>query len=421
MRDLLFFLKILILSFTLNSCSTGSANQPSGKNGDDTLIYTLPPPGELNEAEILRYRNAVQSFFDTVLVPKGFNGSILVAKNGVVVFEKYYGYANLITKDTLKENSSFHLASVSKTFTAISILQLAEKRKLSLDDDVKKFFPGFPYDNVQVKYLLNHRSGLPNYMYFLPKLGWDVSRFSTNNDVVDYLLHYKPDLTSIPGTRFAYCNTNYVLLAEIIEKVTGTSYSDHLQKTIFNPLQMKDTYVFKLEDSNRVMPSYDYRGRPEPFTFLDAQYGDKNIYSTPRDLLKWDQALYTNQLVSEASLKAAFTPYSNEKPGIKNYGYGWRMDVFPDGKKIIFHGGWWHGNNTILVRAIQDTATIIVLGNKRNRVVYDAKHLVNIFSPYFTFQQMEKESGDEASVKSDSTADAKTDSTQQKAGIKKKK
>jgi CubicO group peptidase (beta-lactamase class C family) len=134
-----------------------------------------------------------------------------------------------------------------------------------------------------------------------------------------------------------------------------------------------------MKDSAQAMPSYDYRGRQEAFTFLDCGFGDKNIYSTPEDLLKWDQALYTNEFLSQDMLEKAFTPYSNEKPGIRNYGYGWRMNVYPDGRKVIYHNGWWHGNNAVFIRMIQDSVTIIVLGNKYNRNIYLAKDMEKFF------------------------------------------
>jgi Beta-lactamase class C and other penicillin binding proteins len=207
--------------------------------------------------------------------------------------------------------------------------------------------------------------------------------FCDNNDVLDYLVKFQPPLTSLPNTHFTYCNTNYCLLGLIIEKASGKTYSEFLQHNFFTPLKMNDTYVFSLADTQKAMPSYDWRGRKEGLTFLDKGFGDKNVYSTARDLLKWDQALYTNQLFTQETLESAFKPYSNEKPGIKNYGFGWRMNIYPNGKKIIFHGGWWHGNNTMLMRLIQDSATIIILGNKYNRNVYQAKKLANIFSPYF--------------------------------------
>jgi CubicO group peptidase (beta-lactamase class C family) len=153
---------------------------------------------------------------------------------------------------------------------------------------------------------------------------------------------------------------------------------------------MNDTYVFNMTDSARAMPSFDWRGRLEKLTFLDTGFGDKNIYSTPEDLLKWDQALYTNQVFNAKTLEAAYTPYSNEKPGIRNYGYGWRMNVYPDGRKVIYHNGWWHGNNTVFIRMIQDSVTIIVLGNKYNRAIYQAKKMAEIFDPSFVIEDEEK-------------------------------
>lgn len=350
---------------------------------EDSISYSENIPGKLSQAEFASYYNAVNAFYDSFLVRRGFNGSMLVAKNGQIIFEKYHGYFDLDKKDTLTEHSSFHLASVAKTFTAMAVLKLAEQGKLKLEDDVKLYFPNFPYNGVTVRSLLNHRSGLPNYLYFMEQLGWDKKLFCDNNDVLDYLVKYLPPLSYKPDTHFSYCNTNYTLLGLIIEKASGKTYAEFLQHNFFTPLKMNDTFVFTLADTQRAMPSFNWRGKREPLTFLDKCYGDKNVYSTARDLLKWDQALYNNQLFSAETLETAFKPYSNERPGIKNYGFGWRMNVYPNGKKIIFHGGWWHGNNTMLMRLTQDSATIIILGNKYNRNVYQAKKMANIFSSYF--------------------------------------
>jgi CubicO group peptidase (beta-lactamase class C family) len=380
------FLKTICIIFysviLLAACSSGSGSKAKNSSGD-SVSYSENIPGKLSQADFTRYYNAINAFYDSILVRRGFNGSMLVAKNGQIIFEKYHGYFDLQKKDTLTEHSAFHLASVSKTFTAMAVLKLAELGKLKLDDDVKLYFPNFPYNGITVRSLLNHRSGLPNYLYFMEQLGWDKKIFCDNNDVLDYLVKYQPPLTHLPNTHFTYCNTNYSLLGLIIEKASGKTYAEFLQHYFFTPLKMNDTYVFSLSDTQRAMPSYDWRGRKEGLTFLDKGFGDKNIYSTPRDLLKWDQALYNNQLFSAETLESAFKPYSNEKPGIKNYGFGWRMNIYPNGRKIIFHGGWWHGNNTMLMRLTQDSATIIILGNKYNHNVYQAKKLANIFSPYF--------------------------------------
>ena len=383
-------IKIIIYSsLVLIGCSAGSSKQTK-KVVEDSVPYIQPLPGNLNAADSQKYYDALESFYNKALLRTGFNGAMLVAKNGRIIFEKYHGFFNRAKKDSLNEHSAFHLASVSKTFTAMATLKLVEQKKLNLDDDVKKYFPNLPYNKITIRMLLSHRSGLPNYLYFMQQLGWDVKQYCNNNDVVDYLVKYQPPLTHQPGTRFSYCNTNYCLLGLIIEKISGKTYADFLQRDFFTPLKMNDTYVFSLLDSARAMPSYDWRGRQERLTFLDIGFGDKNIYSTARDLLKWDQAMYNNQIFNKQTLEEAFTPYNNEKPGIKNYGFGWRMNIYPNGKKIIFHGGWWHGNNTMLMRLIQDSATIIILGNKYNRNVYQAKKMANIFSPYFETDEEEQ-------------------------------
>ena len=379
MRSINFFPAFLFAYFfIIYSCNSGTIKvKPVSV---DTSVYKPPVPGSISKEDFDRYHTDVKYFYENKLLRSGFNGGILVAKNGQVIFEDYHGFYNLRKKDSLTKHSAFHLASVSKTFTAMATLKLAQMGKLSINDDVKKYFPDFPYDNVTIRLLLSHRSGLPNYIYFMQKLGWDTKQHCSNEDVLAYLIKYKPAATK-PDAHFTYCNTNYALLGLIIEKASGESYADFLQQQFFTPLKMKDTYVFNIKDSATAMPSYDWRGRQEAFTFLDCGIGDKNVYSTPEDLLKWDQSMYTNQIFSKKTLEEAFTPYSNEKPGIRNYGYGWRMNVYPNGKKVIYHNGWWHGNNTVFIRMIQDSVTIIVLGNKYNRNIYEAKDMEGYFDP----------------------------------------
>jgi CubicO group peptidase (beta-lactamase class C family) len=130
------------------------------------------------------------------------------------------------------------------------------------------------------------------------------------------------------------------------------------------------------------MLSYQYNNRAYKLEFLDAVYGDKNVYSTVRDMLKWDQALYAGRIFKQATLDSAFAGYSWEKHGKRNYGLGWRMTFLDNGKKLLYHNGWWHGNNTAFVRLIDEKATIIVLGNKFNRRIYASKHLADLFGNY---------------------------------------
>ncbi|MGZ5191993.1 MAG: serine hydrolase domain-containing protein, partial [Flavisolibacter sp.] len=270
-----------------------------------------------------------------------------------------------------------------KTLTAAAVLKLVQEKRMGLDDLVTKFFPTFPYPEVTVKMLLNHRSGLPNYLYYMEKMGWNRNQTATNQDVLNTLIEWKPTQAYTPGKRYNYCNTNYVILALIIEKVSGSPYPQYMKDNFFTPLQMNHTFVKTQADSANVVYSYQRNGalwRPD---FSDGPYGDKNIYSTPRDLLKWDQALYDGRILQEHMLDSAFTPYSNEKPGVKNYGLGWHLLMLPNKKKVVFHNGRWHGFNSAFARLTDEHITIIMAGNKLNMSVYQvSKKMYNLFGPY---------------------------------------
>lgn len=328
-------------------------------------------------------RNSSQHFFEQTLLRSRFNGAILVARNGKIIFETYQGLQNVLSGEPIDSSTAFHLASVSKTFTAMAILKLWEDAALQLDDPVAKHLQGFPFPLITIRNLLSHRSGLPNYVHFVEKMGWDTHRFVTNGDILQLLIDNANKLK--PGRAnayFDYCNTNYALLALIIEKVSQLSFSAYLDTVFFKPLGMHNSFVYNTDMAETVLPSYKFNNQKEPFMFLDAVYGDKNIYSTPRDMMKWDWALSNNQLFSEKTLEEAFKGYSYERRGTRNYGLGWRLVEMPTGKKIIYHNGWWHGNNTVFSRLPADSTAIIVLGNKFNRSIYQAKKIAGIFKGY---------------------------------------
>lgn len=328
-------------------------------------------------------RNSSQHFFDQTLLRSRFNGGILVARNGKIIFESYQGLQNVLSGEPIDSNTAFHLASVSKTFTAMAILKLWENAALLLDDPVAKYLEGFPFPLITIRNLLSHRSGLPNYVHFVEKLGWDTHRFVTNADILQLLID-NPDKLK-PGRAnayFDYCNTNYALLALIVEKVSKLSFSAYLDSVFFKPLGMNNSFVYAIDMAERVLPSYKFNNQREPMMFLDAVYGDKNIYSTPRDMMKWDYALSKDLLFAEKTLEEAFKGYSYERRGTRNYGLGWRLVEMPSGKKIIYHNGWWHGNNTVFSRLPADSTAIIVVGNKFNRSIYQAKKIAGIFKGY---------------------------------------
>jgi CubicO group peptidase (beta-lactamase class C family) len=232
--------------------------------------------------------------------------------------------------------------------------------------------------------LLTHRSGLSEYGYFAEEAGiWQKEeQYLTNQMVLDLYIKHKPAPYTPPNKNFSYCNTNYAFLALIIEKITKKDYPTAMKMMIFDPLDMKATYVFEKKHFKTASLSYFNNGKLHPWDFRDLVYGDKNIYSTPRDMMKWDMALYDTSFFSQKIIEEAFKGYSYERKGVKNYGLGWRLYEMPSGKKIVYHNGWWHGNNTVFSRLPQDTTVIIVLGNKFNRSIYQAKKIAGIFNGY---------------------------------------
>jgi CubicO group peptidase (beta-lactamase class C family) len=371
----------LCLAISLWSCQSAADNS-NKKSKKDTALSIAKPPS-LDPAEYKKYNDLVSDFVEKNLSARYFNGGILVAKNGVPVYERYTGFSNLRTKDSMTAETPVQIASTGKTLTAAAILKLIQEGKLGLEDPLEKFFPNFPYPGVTVKMLLNHRSGLPNYLYYFEKWKWKRNVPATNEDVLKTLYEWHPPLTSLIGKHFSYCNTNYVLLALIIEKVSGIPYPQYMKDNFFTPLQMTHTFVKTQADSANVIYSYKANGGLWTPDFSDGPYGDKNIYSTCRDLLKWDQALYDGTIIRKDLLDSAFTPYSFEKPGIKNYGLGWHMLLLPNGKKVIYHNGKWHGFTTAFARLTDEHVTIIMTSNKYNMGVYRmSKAMYNLFGPY---------------------------------------
>ncbi len=384
----------------LLSCGTSQNQPPVVKHGGlDTTSHLK----QLTPKEKEYYFNAITPLYKSMLLQKGFNGAILAAKNGDIVFEDYHGFANFKTKELINATTPFHLASISKTFTAMTTLRMMEQGKLALEDDVKKYLPTFPYTNVTIKDLLTHRSGLPNYIYFmeggrevqyvrkLSKRGKSILVKSavvnkgkgfvgqaTNKDILNWMVNKRPPIEASPNRVFKYCNTNYVLLALIVEKVTGMAFPKYMKDSVFTPLGMTSSFIFTPEDIPNYKPSYTGK-TPAPIEKFDCVYGDKCVYSTVRDMLQWDKALYEGSFVSKPTLEMAFKGYSNEHRGVHNYGLGWRLLVEPT-ETIVYHNGWWHGNNTVFTRLVKDSATLIILGNKYNSNIYSARKITSVFT-----------------------------------------
>lgn len=352
----------------------------------DTVLRIAPLNIELNKVS-KHYkeskRASIENFYRKYWPKDDLSGGFLVAKNGQIIYENYGGYANRKDKTEIDANTPIHIASVSKVMTAALVLKLIDRGQLSLDQKVTELLPTFPYQDITIKMLLNHRSGLPNYAYFADdRKIWNRSVLS-NQDVLDLLAKHKFGLYFRPDKKFGYCNTNYAMLALIIEKVTHMNYRDAMKKIVFDPLGMTNTFVFDYsKDKKRVSQSYKGNNILYGFDFLDDVYGDKNIYSTPRDLLKFDLATYSPKFLKPELLAQVFKGYSYEHKGVKNYGLGIRLHEWETGQKMFYHNGWWHGNTSSYVTLKKDTVAIIALSNRFSYKPYKIAKLSPQFGNY---------------------------------------
>jgi CubicO group peptidase (beta-lactamase class C family) len=377
----------IFFSFFLLLFSCGSSEVSEKKANQDVVISPDSISKILKEIHASEKAYQLDTLFKNKVKQAGFNGCVLIAQRGQIIYERAFGYADLKKKDSLKINSAFQLASTSKTLTAAAILLLRDQGKLKLTDSIQKFFPDFPYPHITLKLLLSHRSGLGNYLYFCEpycdKNNCYNGKVFDNNSFLHIMLSSKPPVYALPNKKFEYCNTNYALLACIIEKVSGLSYPDFMEQNIFKPLGMKDTWVhcpkYDSLHTNKTA-GHNGLGNYEKDTFADDVYGDKGIYSTVEDLFKWDQALYSEKLLNNKTKEEAFTGYSNEHKGKRNYGYGWRITDNGKGNKVIYHNGWWHGYNTLFFRRPSDQTTIVILSNKYNHSTYQIKGVLTILN-----------------------------------------
>ena len=296
-----------------------------------------------------------------------FNGAVLVAEQGRVFYRRVFGVNDQANKDPLDINSAFQLASVSKMFTALSIMQLHEKGKLSYDHDVKFFLPDFPYNGITIRDLLTHQSGLSNYMA-LSDEHWDQTKPLTNQDVYELFATYKPKTYFKPGSRFNYSNTNYAFLALIVEKLSHMPFDEYVEKNIFAPAGMVHSFVFNpaKKRSNEVIGySRSRRGLSKILEdYLNGVWGDKGIYATIDDMYRFDMALKYNVLVKSESIEEAFSPLApqNRKHPTKYYGFGWRIKYLDD-EKVVYHFGWWRGFKTGYLKNVNKDITLIILNN----------------------------------------------------------
>jgi CubicO group peptidase (beta-lactamase class C family) len=359
--------------------SCGNSNSANHKG---ITVKRPAKPGKisnLNKEEKF-ISNRLDTLFKELNQTGTFNGSVLVAREGKILYQRSLGILNKNTKENLTDSSMFQLASVSKVITSTAVLMLYERELIDLTKPFQFYFPDFPYANVTIKQLLNHRSGLANYIYVLNSEFYQANYKMSNDEMYSYFISKNPQPYLKPNTRFNYSNTNYALLALLVEKISGKTFSQFLQQELFKPLKMNNTATIKeinLDGKNITKP-YDERWKPVEFDASDYVLGDKSIYSTPYDLFLFSEAMYQNKIIKAETQELAYTAYSKEKK-LSNYGYGWRLKEFADPvKKEVYHNGWWHGYRSSFHRRLNDKLTVIILSNQLNRSAYHTHKVYEI-------------------------------------------
>ena len=303
----------------------------------------------------------VDEYMKAVLQVDGFSGTILVARDGKPIVSRGYGMANIELNVPNTPEKIFRLGSITKQFTGMAIAMLQERGKLSVSDPMCNYFTDCPdiWKPITIKHLLTHTSGITNYTAF-PDFAKTTVMPVTTTAMADRLK--KEKLEFVPGEKMSYSNSGYFLLGNIIEKVSGKSYEDFLQENIFTPLGMKQSGY---DDPLRIIPNRAAGYQKQAGKVINASYTDMSVpyaagslYSSTGDLLTWDQALYTEKLVTKKALDEIFTPWK----GDAGYGFGWGIGKRFE-RRQISHGGGIYGFATQIARFPDDRVTVIVLSN----------------------------------------------------------
>ncbi|WP_339867377.1 serine hydrolase domain-containing protein [uncultured Algoriphagus sp.] len=306
---------------------------------------------------------------------EGFSGVILVAEDGKILLEDAMGMRTYENRALLHESDIFELASLSKQFTAMMVMICKEKGLLDFDDMASKYVET-PYPDITIRNLLTHTSGLPDYQSVMDE-HWDKSKVAGNPEILEYLRKYQPAKSFDPGDKYEYSNTGYVLLASIVEKATGEDFVELMREWIFKPLAMKNTDIRSLEEKAKVKNFAaghikDGNGNyVNANTFHSSDYtiwlgnrkGPGRVSSNAEDLLKWDQALYTEKLVSKKTMEEAYSAFKLNDGTRSYYGFGWEIKPQSPFGKMVMHTGGNPGYSTIIVRYLEENKTIIILNN----------------------------------------------------------
>ncbi len=385
MSRFLFIFLLFLLSILCIRCT----EKNKIKNGKRAIQISRINIKNINT--FLSSRNQAKQFdkyFSEIYNQQIFSGIVLVSKKGVVIFKKAFGLANRKSHKKLDESYAFQIGSASKQFTSVSILMLVQQGKINLDDSIQKYFPLFPYKKITIRTLLTHRSGLPNYLYFCDNIVVDKFKLLSNTEVVNIMCNNFPEKYYKSDKGYHYCNTNYVLLAAIVEKVSGLSFQKFVHENIFQKIGMTHSFFYsELDEFNNVKIATGYLSPKYEagFFYLNGVTGDKGIFTTVDDLHRWDLALYSDSLVKKEILNDAFIPQTKTRRSNIYYGFGWKMYFLEDSTQILFHSGWWQGYQSVIMRIPKDSSTVIILKNKKTAHPVDQRMMIDILYPGYKF------------------------------------
>lgn len=302
-----------------------------------------------------------------------FNGIVLVGDDDNILFSKSYGFADFEKKTKIDLNTQFYIASISKQFTATAILILTENGKLKLEQKVKDLITDFPYEEITIHQLLSNTSGIIDYIDYFAE-NWNKRKQANTDDVVNYLNRQKPELKFDTGSKFQYSNTNYVLLAKIIEIVSNQSYPSFLEKNILKPCGLNQTYAtykpyfteqdinvafgYVLENEEFIKAESSKTKYIDRVNYLSGIQGDGSLVTSINDLFLWHQAISSNKVLSESSNQLLFNQTILNDGNKSYYGYGWNTDG-----EMVNHTGSWPGYQTRIIRNLKTGMVGISLKN----------------------------------------------------------
>ncbi|AXT54259.1 beta-lactamase family protein [Aquimarina sp. MMG015] len=311
----------------------------------------------------------IDKWLEQLHTDRKFNGGVLITKEGIPLLAKTYGFTNVSRNIKLTNKSSFRLASVSKQFTASGIMLLKERKQLDYDDLVSTYIPEFPYKRVTIRHLLNQTSGVPDAYMSLAEKNKDSIDILTNQIAINLLVQNHPKVNFEPNEKYQYSNTNYILLARIIEIISNQSFEDFMSERIFTPLGMKNTRVWNLLSKDTTFKHKtdgfeDMAGEVREIkpTFIDGVAGDGAVFSSIEDFVIWDQFWYQNDLISEENLKEAFKKPTLNNGKKSNYGFGWVILS----EDTVMHNGVWLAANSYFVRNTKKKTSFVLLDNSSN-------------------------------------------------------